>query len=262
MYKKQTKKNVDSRISMKTSMRGILLLLVILQSGIIFLAQSENNTFVILLSVSILLGLLASATLGFLAIRKITVLTSDMEKNMLEAQYQLDYDALTQLNSRTAFYRKTYELIAESPQTKGAMLFIDLDNLKYVNDTFGHEYGDLYLITASQIFSDIAQEIGVASRMSGDEFAVFIHGFETDEAARDYVKNKLDVHKLVSINLPDGTTQRVRFSSGLSYYPSDSCNIKELVKYADFAMYEAKHTVKGSMREFNRDIYAEKIYLM
>lgn len=175
-----------------------------------------------------------------------------------QVHYQLDYDTLTGLSSRTAFYRKSDELIAACEGKIGGLLFIDVDNLKYVNDTYGHEYGDLYLTTAGEVFTDIATHNGVAGRMSGDEFAIFIHGFDTQEDLRSWVREKLEKSKTAFINLPNKKTYNVGFSSGLAWYKQDSKDVKELVKFADFAMYEAKHSRKGSMREFNRITYEGK----
>lgn len=188
--------------------------------------------------------------------------TREIEE-VMDAKYKLDYDALTKLYSRTAFYRKAEEIIAEDKANKiGLALFIDLDNLKYVNDTYGHDYGDKYLIAGSKLFALIAQNNGIAARMSGDEFAVYLHGFDDYDQVRKMVNDHLESFKSVSIDLPDGTIQRVRFSSGIAWYGVDSTDISDLVKFADFAMYQAKHTMKGTLCEFDRSIYEEKIFMM
>lgn len=183
-------------------------------------------------------------------------------KEVMEANYKLDYDALTGLYSRTAFYNKAKELIQKDPYKTGCVMFIDLDNLKFVNDTFGHDFGDKYLIEGSKIFSRIARGNGIAARMSGDEFAVYLHGYYCKDEIRQLIYMHLEDSKSTAIDLPDGTVQRVRFSSGIAWYGEDSEDINELVKYADFAMYDAKHTTKGTHREFNKDVYDEKIYVM
>lgn len=187
--------------------------------------------------------------------------TKEIEE-IMDAKYQLDYDALTKLYSRQAFYRKSTELIEENRDSLGAMLFIDLDNLKYVNDTYGHDFGDLYLITASKLFADFAQNGGVAARMSGDEFAIYVHNFETKEQVLDIIDRRFEEFKKTSINLPDGSIQKISFSTGISWYFEDSCDITKLVKYSDFSMYEAKQTVKGSIKQFDINSYNQKIFMM
>lgn len=187
--------------------------------------------------------------------------TKEIE-DMLAAKHKVDYDALTGLFSRTAFYQKAQELIDNDPYKTGCVVFIDLDNLKFVNDSFGHDYGDMYLIEGSKIFTRIAKGNGIAARMSGDEFAIYLHGYYSKDEIRQLLYMHLEESVHVTIDLPDGTIQRVRFSAGISWYGEDSKDINELVKYADFAMYDAKHSTKGTHREFNLDVYNEKIYMM
>ncbi len=275
---------VRSGLSIKLYLVLILILLSVMQSAVLFAVLLQQEILYVAFGVTIVFGIIASIIIGKISTEKISGLSRYVRKmepgeqlefpktrfreiddltNAIQAlnkqvHYQLDYDTLTGLSSRNAFYRKSDELIAAYEGKVGGLLFIDVDNLKYVNDTFGHEYGDLYLTTAGEVFTDIAKHNGVAGRMSGDEFAIFIHGFDTRDALRNWVEEKLEISKTVFINLPNKTTYNVGFSSGLAWYKQDSEDVKELVKFADFAMYEAKHSRKGSMREFNRITYEEK----
>ncbi len=188
-------------------------------------------------------------------------ITKEIEE-VMAAKYQLDYDTLTNLYSRAAFYRKVEELMKNEPTKVGALLFVDLDNLKYVNDTYGHDYGDLYLTTASEVFRKIANGNGVAARMSGDEFAIYLHGYDSRDEVREIIKERVEHLSGISIELPDRSKQRVRFSGGISWFRDDADNVSDLLRYADFAMYEAKHTTKGSIHEFDASEYEEKVYMM
>lgn len=187
--------------------------------------------------------------------------TREME-DAIEVQNQLDYDALTKLYSRAAFHREVNLLVHRDPDLVGAMLFIDLDNLKYTNDTFGHEAGDTLIKSASNIFEQFSVYGGVAARFSGDEFAIYIHGYESKEKILRIIKEKFNQFKNATIKVPDGSEQRIRFSTGVAWYPQDSQDVPQLVKLADFAMYQAKHNAKGTMREFDQKIYDETAYMM
>lgn len=187
--------------------------------------------------------------------------TREMEES-IEVKNKLDYDALTQLYSRAAFHREAKRLIQKAPDAKGAMLFIDLDNLKYTNDTFGHETGDLLIRSASDIFRQFHEFGGVAARFSGDEFAIYVHGYESTEELLDLVSQKFAEVKNATITPPDGVAQRIRFSTGIAWYPNHTEDVSLLVKYADFAMYRAKHNAKGTMRVFDPQEYDETSYMM
>lgn len=187
--------------------------------------------------------------------------TKEIE-DVLDAQHKLDYDPLTGLYSRTAFYRIAQELIEKDPYKTGCVIFIDMDNLKFVNDSFGHDYGDMYLNEGSKIFARMAKGNGIAARMSGDEFAIYLHGYYSKDEVRQLIYMHFEESRYTAISLPDGSEQRIRYSSGISWYSEDSTEIEELVKYADFAMYDAKHTIKGTHREFNQEVYNDKIYMM
>ena len=182
--------------------------------------------------------------------------TADIEENCRLAN-ELDYDALTHLFSNTALKREANRKLKEKPDKIGAMVFIDLDNLKYINDNFGHDMGDRLIIRASEIFRYFEQYKGIVSRISGDEFAVYLHGYEDQDAVRTIIKNLYDYSEYFSLNTPDGTNNRIRFSSGVAWYPQDADNVTDLLKLSDFAMYEAKNKEKGRLFEFNRDYYQQ-----
>lgn len=187
--------------------------------------------------------------------------TKEIEEHRRLAR-ELDYDALTQLFNRSAFKRKVYQKIQEAPERIGAMIFADLDNLKYINDTHGHEMGDRLIISAGDMFRRFDQYGAVVSRISGDEFAIYLHGFDTEESARRVITTQLLENERYTIGTPDGAVHRIRSSAGLSWYPRDAREISDLLKLADFAMYEAKHNQKGMLFEFNARTYQEQYYLL
>ena len=187
--------------------------------------------------------------------------TDDIEEKR-RLTNELDYDALTGLFSNTALKRESTRRIAEKPKAIGAMIFIDLDNLKYINDTFGHDVGDRLIIRASEIFRYFEQFGGIVSRISGDEFAIYLHNCGNQEEMRQIIKN-LYVHgKSFCLTTPDGSDNQIRFSAGVAWYPQDATAVLDLLKLSDFAMYEAKHKEKGRLFEFNREYYQQMSYLL
>ena len=131
----------------------------------------------------------------------------------------------------------------------------DLDNLKYVNDSYGHDFGDDYLKCAAEAFREFGEYGGIVSRLSGDEFNTFLYGYDSKEDIRqiiDIVKKKMDERYCT---LADGTLFKLRASGGVAWYPDDSDSYEMLMKYADFAMYTVKHSTKGRIAEFDLSRY-------
>jgi diguanylate cyclase (GGDEF)-like protein len=186
-------------------------------------------------------------------------LAEDVTQSMLEKEilkHERDHDPLTNLYNRRAFRRRMQELFREKEKLQqGAFLMFDLDNLKYINDTHGHEYGDKYIRKAANVFPECLPEQSVYARISGDEFNVFIYGCPTREALQekiDYLRKGIDE---LTLELPNGHLHRIHMSGGVAWYPQDSDQYDELLKYADFAMYSAKREHKGEIMEFEPELY-------
>lgn len=187
--------------------------------------------------------------------------TKDVRDRERLAQ-ELDFDSLTQLYNRMAFKRKVNECIRDNPDKKGALIFSDLDNLKYINDTFGHDMGDRLIIRAGEMFYQFEKYGGIVSRISGDEFAVYLHGFDSLGELRKIIYEQYYENSHFYLHTHDGVSHKIRCSSGIAFYPTDSDNVTDLLKLSDFAMYEAKHSQKGTIIEFNRDSYTRNSYLL
>lgn len=188
----------------------------------------------------------------------------DVTEEMLEREklkMKIKYDSMTGLLNRNSFIKYATRQIDKNPEDIGALVFSDLDNLKYTNDSFGHDVGDSLIKGASRIFEKFSDYGAVVSRISGDEFAVYIHGFKTEREALEIIGTTLESKKNNFIILPSGEEFPIRFSTGISWYPKDSKSIRDLIKFADFAMYEAKSTYKGSIKEFDRRTYDKNIYI-
>lgn len=179
----------------------------------------------------------------------------------LRIEQERDYDLLTGLYSRRAFQRKCEALFA-APEKLGcaALLMLDLDGLKHVNDTFGHDWGDQYICRTGQCFGRCAPERAVCARISGDEFCLLLYGYDGPEAIRrDIDRIREEFHK-IEIRLPSGRKLHISISGGLAWYPKDSAEFSTLKKYADFAMYQVKHSGKGRLGEFDLAMYNREQY--
>lgn len=188
-------------------------------------------------------------------------MTQQLKLREAEIAYELDHDLLTGLLNRNAFKRKAHSQISLAPGKMGALLFSDLDNLKYVNDTFGHDIGDKYIIAAAEMFALFDNMGGLVSRISGDEFAIYIHGFDSHQDIKSLLFSFIDANFHRAIPTPDQKMHKIRTSIGIACYPQDADNINDLLKYADYAMYQAKKYNKGSTQEFNKDSYLKNIYI-
>ena len=177
-----------------------------------------------------------------------------LEKKKIE--YERDYDTTTGLLNRRAYYKRVEEKFNHPEDLKvSAFMMWDLDNLKYINDTYGHDFGDDYIKTAANVFKQFKDYGGVVCRMSGDEFNMLLTGFDSKEEILevvDCVRNNLLKSYCL---LPDGTHFKIRASSGIAFYPYDSQSYDMLMKYADFAMYTIKHSTKGAMAQFDMSTY-------
>lgn len=173
------------------------------------------------------------------------------EKRVLERER--DVDVLTGLLTRRAFFRKMDALLEEPEQLKTAMLLMtDLDNLKYVNDHWGHEYGDRMLKTVARLLLNCPGPEKLAGRLSGDEFVLVIYGAQSQQEIEGYLEklnNRIREKELV---MPDGERVKVSLSGGYLFYPEHSVSSAELVRMADEAMYVVKKSTKGKFARYQR----------
>jgi diguanylate cyclase (GGDEF)-like protein/PAS domain S-box-containing protein len=156
-------------------------------------------------------------------------------------QYMAHYDALTALPNRTLFYDRLRQALVQAKRNKHlcALMFLDLDRFKKVNDTLGHHIGDLLLQGVAQRITDCVRETDTVARLAGDEFVVILpHPVAREDAA--VVAQKI-VATLSEPFFLDGHKVKTGPSIGIALYPLDAVEDEELLKLADLAMYAAKH---------------------
>jgi len=150
------------------------------------------------------------------------------------------YDSLTGLANRTLFLQTLSQSLARAKRFKEplALLYIDLDLFKPINDSYGHEAGDQVLKETGKRLKGVIREMDLAARLGGDEFAVILHGPEVKKAAK-LTEARLFEAITAPIKLKQ-TTVVVGASIGLACFPEDGSAPDELLKHADQAMYTDK----------------------
>lgn len=182
------------------------------------------------------------------------VTTSTLER--LRIERERDYDLLTGLYNRRAFYRFAGRLFDRPDKMKhAAVVMMDLDNLKRTNDTFGHEWGDRYIHEAAVCFLRNIPDGTLCARVSGDEFNILFCGYDSREAVQHAIDRLVSGIENSHFNLPDGQATRIHVSGGIAWYPEDGTELMELIKCADFAMYQMKRNEKGRFGVFDRTQY-------
>ena len=186
-------------------------------------------------------------------------LAEDATANTLEKlriEHECDYDTLTDLYNRRAFHRICAEFFC-SPEKLGhaALLLFDLDNLKQINDTFGHDWGDEYIRRTGECFAKNAPARTVCARISSDEFNALFYGYNDQDTLRADIRALKAALEHSVVQLPSGRELRVSVSGGIAWYPESSTNLITLRKYADFAMYQVKRSRKGELLEFDPEVY-------
>jgi len=179
------------------------------------------------------------------------------ERKRFEGQLQhlADHDALTGLFNRRRFEEELTRSLAHAARyaERGAVLMLDLDGFKYVNDTMGHSYGDELVTRIARLLNDALRETDVLARIGGDEFAVVLK--QVDEAEAVSVADKLlGVLRERAIALSDDRYARVTGSIGLTTFDGErDLTGEELIVEADIAMYEAKEAGRDRGSVYRRD---------
>jgi diguanylate cyclase (GGDEF)-like protein/PAS domain S-box-containing protein len=168
--------------------------------------------------------------------------------------YMAHHDAHTGLPNRRLMQDRLNQAImaARRKQRHVAVLFLDLDRFKVVNDTLGHDTGDFILKDVARRLVSCVREVDTVSREGGDEFVVILPDLERPEHAR-VVADKMikELARPVEIG---GHEIHVTPSIGISHYPNDATDVQQLLKHADNAMYQAKDAGRNTVRFFTNDL--------
>lgn len=181
---------------------------------------------------------------------------ADMRHKLIKTTHELEIlsvtDALTGLNNRLQFDKTLKIAIAQAQRHrhKTALMFIDIDHFKDVNDTFGHTIGDLLLKEVSKRLLSCMRVNDFIARIGGDEFAIILYEIENQQVAEDVATKILDVFS-TTFKL-DKHVLSITPSIGISIYPKDGDDPKILMKKADMAMYKSKESGRNQYYLFDR----------
>lgn len=186
----------------------------------------------------------------------IAVFSDITERKATEAkiEYLAHHDALTNLPNRTLLRDRFEQAIAYAARnnTLIALLFLDLDHFKQINDTLGHDVGDHLLQGISTRLVNCLREVDIICRQGGDEFIIVLSELKDNDAVVQITQKILQ-----QLNEPfdiDGIQITTSFSIGISIYPLDSQNFEGLLNKADTAMYAAKKQGRNTFRFFSSDM--------
>lgn len=173
------------------------------------------------------------------------------------ANYRANYDGLTGLSNRSHFNQQFLTVIQEHQRCQHifALLFIDLDFFKEVNDNWGHFVGDELLRLFSRRMGDIVRADDLIARLAGDEFVIVLNDLESATQA-ELLAEKLQL-ELGEPYFIEGRYLSVTHSLGIAMYPQDGHSMETLLQNADRAMYEAKRTGKNRIYFFNDELSRE-----
>ncbi|KQP30785.1 hypothetical protein ASF49_12465 [Methylobacterium sp. Leaf104] len=191
----------------------------------------------------------------FLGFRGVGSDITDTRQSEARIAYLASYDSLTGLANRTLFQDMATQLCARAHASGEpcALLYLDLDGFKFVNDTFGHALGDVLLVRVAQRLTGAVPPEALVSRLGGDEFAILLAGGD-EEALIDLGRRLIG-----ALSMPytlDGVQVEIGASIGLSMAPRDAHSPEGLLSRADLALYRAKATGRGKVRVYAPDLEA------
>jgi diguanylate cyclase (GGDEF)-like protein len=205
---------------------------------------------------------------------EIAIISSTFSLTMLKNQKQLEemlktkvqqlnldlyesayYDKLTKLPNRKSFFERLEKVISlfKRIDRKFAILFIDLDGFKSVNDYYGHEAGDIVLEVVANRLKNTLRKHDLVARLGGDEFVAIIEDYKDNESI-GLVAEKLIKVIEKPIEISPKTSVKISASIGIAIFPDDGQTKEDLIRFADLSMYEVKKSGKGSYQFFSKEI--------
>ena len=166
------------------------------------------------------------------------------------------YDELTQLPNRKLLFKKCNDLIKDN--RKFALIFVDLNKFKYINDVFGHSSGDQVLVEFSNRLKKCLKGKGIVSRYSGDEF-IIIYSNYIDNNELEAFYNNVILKEFKEPIIFNNNKVFMDFAAGVSVYPKDGNNFNDLINKSDFMMYSSKKNNKRAKLLFFNDVIYNEI---
>ncbi len=185
-----------------------------------------------------------------------------IEKNL---EHQAYHDSLTGLPNRSLLLDRIDQAIRHAKRNNSllAVLFLDLDNFKQINDSLGHSVGDTVLVTISGMLKQALRDMDTIARLGGDEFTILLSEFEKEEEINEITTKLFDI--LRRPLLIKGRELFVTTSIGISVYPNDGKSPELLLRNADAAMYRAKEKGRNGFEFYTEDMTEralEKVHMI
>jgi diguanylate cyclase (GGDEF)-like protein/PAS domain S-box-containing protein len=182
---------------------------------------------------------------------------SSLKQAQARLDYQAHHDPLTGLPNRTLFESRLHAALSHSKEAHslGAVLFLDLDRFKHINDSLGHPVGDLLLKGIAHRLKENLRDIDTVARLGGDEFIILLPGLQNAGDA-ETIATKL----LNSFSAPFQAGEHEFFIStsiGTAIFPTDGADVATLIKNADAAMYRSKAKGRNRVESYTRDLTAQ-----
>jgi diguanylate cyclase (GGDEF)-like protein len=202
-------------------------------------------------STGVLISLLALPSLYAIQTRRLYQLNERLQGELEFARYAAQHDGLTGLPNRAQFTERLELEVKRSRRTgeSFALMYIDLDGFKQVNDTLGHQYGDKLLAAFSARLLDIVRESDLAARVGGDEFAIILPTIDTLDGLTQFAQRlKVAIREPYEVQ---GRDTCLNASIGMALFPDDAEGLDDLIRVVDLRMYEDKskrlHRVAGDI---------------
>ncbi|MDR9467498.1 diguanylate cyclase domain-containing protein [Marinospirillum sp.] len=171
-----------------------------------------------------------------------------------DATQQTLRDSLTGLVNRSFLEQKLEKAVAQAERrnTRLCVIFMDLDHFKEVNDSLGHQAGDQLLQRVAQRLKGLMRESDILGRLSGDEFLILLENQKNPQVAEQLAKRI--IHSLTQPFLINQQSIIIGVSLGISHYPQDADNARDLIRKADLAMYQAKQKGRNTWQSFTKEL--------
>ena len=176
---------------------------------------------------------------------------AQLANTSLDLAHKANVDALTGLPNRNLLDFRMSQLFSSADRTESlvAILYVDLDHFKEVNDNFGHTLGDQLLKIAAERLSLLMRERDTIARVGGDEFIILLAELESEESALSVAQKIVDA--IAEQFEVEGKQLQLGASVGLSFYPTQNTDPYRLIHYADIAMYNAKRQGRGRFSQYD-----------
>lgn len=186
----------------------------------------------------------------------------ELQEEKARLQLLAHYDTLTNIPNRLLFQDRLEHAMAKARRTGNqvALFFLDLDRFKKINDSLGHQMGDMVLRSVADALQDVIRDADTLARLGGDEFTVILESIDTPQQAVMVAQKIIEIiAKPVEIQQH---TLHLTTSIGISVFPHDGKTVEELMKAADVAMYQAKEEGRNGYRFYTPEMNARSGELM